>query len=40
MAIVLDRLTQALGLSSREGGKKPWLQRGPIGLVMKLLGKK
>ena len=33
LAIVLDRLTQALSEPSRHG--QPWLQRGPIGLVMR-----
>ena len=34
LAIVLDRLTQALSQPSRHG--QPWLQRGPIGLLMRL----
>ncbi len=35
LAIVLDRLTQALSQPSRHG--QPWLQRGPIGLMLRLL---
>ena len=34
LAIVLDRLTQALSQPQRHG--QPWHQRGPIGLVMRL----
>lgn len=36
LAIVLDRLTQALSQPQRHG--QPWHQRGPIGLVKGLLG--
>jgi len=35
LAIVLDRLTQALSQSQRHG--QPWRQRGPVGLVGRLL---
>lgn len=33
LAIVIDRLTQALGVSKRERGNIPWHETGPLGLV-------
>lgn len=38
LAIVLDRITQAVGDTSK--GRLNWKQRGPIGLVLKLFQKK
>ncbi|MFM2486805.1 glycine betaine/L-proline ABC transporter permease ProW [Celerinatantimonas yamalensis] len=41
MAIVLDRLTQAMGRNAREKDARHWYQSGPIGLItVRLLGKK
>ncbi|HHX34376.1 MAG TPA: glycine betaine/L-proline ABC transporter permease ProW [Gammaproteobacteria bacterium] len=39
LAIVLDRMTQALGSDERSSGVRHWYQRGPIGLVLKLFGR-
>lgn len=39
LAIVLDRLTQALGADEREVGRRPLLSTGPVGAVVKLLGR-
>ena len=39
LAIVLDRITQGLGRTGRERGHRHWWQGGPIGLVLRLLGK-
>ena len=39
LAIILDRMTQALGSDERTSGVRHWYQRGPIGLVMKLFGR-
>ncbi|GLR64730.1 glycine betaine/L-proline ABC transporter permease ProW [Marinospirillum insulare] len=39
LAIILDRMTQALGSDERSSGVRHWYQRGPTGLVLKLLGK-
>ena len=39
LAIVLDRITQGLGQSGRERGYRHWWQGGPIGLVLRWLGK-
>ena len=36
LAIILDRMTQSLGRSSRERGEGAWYRKGPVGLVMKL----
>lgn len=36
LAIILDRMTQALGRDSRERGTRHWYETGPIGLLMKL----
>ena len=40
LAIVLDRITQGLGRSGRERGHRHWWEGGPVGLVLRLLGKK
>lgn len=40
MAISLDRLTQAMGRSSRHRGTRHWYEKGPAALVMKLWQKK
>ena len=39
LAIVLDRITQGLGRTGRERGHRHWWQGGPIGLVVRLIGK-
>jgi glycine betaine/proline transport system permease protein len=39
LAIILDRMTQALGQSRRDQAVRHWYQRGPVGLVMRLLGR-
>jgi len=36
LAIILDRMTQALGNDERCSGVRHWYQRGPTGLVLKL----
>lgn len=36
LAIILDRMTQSLGQSSRERGTRHWYQTGPVGLLLKL----
>lgn len=36
LAIVLDRISQGFGRSSRDVGHRHWWQRGPIGLCVKL----
>lgn len=36
LAIILDRMTQALGTADREQGKRHWYETGPVGLVRKL----
>ncbi len=38
LAIVIDRVSQSFGISSRERGHKKWYQTGPIGLVRNLKG--
>lgn len=40
LAIILDRMTQALGSDERSSGVRHWYQRGPIGLFTKLFGGK
>lgn len=37
LAIILDRMTQALGTDSRERGVRHWYQTGPVGLVYSLV---
>jgi len=39
LAIVLDRMTQALGEENREKGIRHWYQTGPIGAVLRALGR-
>ncbi|MCC9622668.1 glycine betaine/L-proline ABC transporter permease ProW [Thalassospira sp. MA62] len=39
LAIVLDRMTQALGRDQRSKGTRHWYEAGPAGLVRRLLGK-
>ncbi len=39
LAIVLDRITQGLGRSGRERGHRHWWQGGPVGLIMRAIGK-
>ncbi|MDV7270812.1 ABC transporter permease subunit [Thioclava sp. A2] len=39
LAIVLDRITQGLGQSGRDRGHRHWWQGGPVGLVMRLIGR-
>jgi len=39
LAIILDRMTQALGRDSRERGTRHWYQSGPVGLVYGLVSK-
>ena len=39
LAIVLDRITQGLGRTGRERGHRHWWQGGPVGLVLRLIGK-
>jgi len=38
LAIILDRMTQALGQSRRDKPTRHWYQSGPVGLVRRLLG--
>lgn len=38
LAVILDRLTQAMGQNDKND-KTRWFQKGPIGLVLKLVGK-
>ncbi|WP_148861120.1 glycine betaine/L-proline ABC transporter permease ProW [Marinobacter fonticola] len=40
LAIILDRMTQALGRDSRERGTRHWYESGPAGLVCTLVNKK
>ncbi|PTY35937.1 glycine/betaine ABC transporter permease [Saccharospirillum sp. MSK14-1] len=37
LAIILDRMTQALGRDARARGTRHWYQTGPVGLVRKLI---
>jgi glycine betaine/proline transport system permease protein len=39
LAIILDRMTQSLGKSSRERGEGAWYLKGPAGLIMSLKSK-
>lgn len=39
LAIVLDRMTQALGSDERSSSVRHWYQRGPIGLLSRLFGR-
>lgn len=38
LAITIDRMTQALGVSKREKGNVAWYATGPLGLVLRLRG--
>ena len=38
LAIVLDRITQAVGEERRSRGHFPWYRQGPAGLLLKLFG--
>lgn len=40
LAIVLDRMTQALGQDQRSKGTRHWYETGPVGFVRSLMGKK
>jgi glycine betaine/proline transport system permease protein len=40
LAIVLDRITQGMGQSGRDRGHRHWWQAGPVGLILRLAGKK
>lgn len=40
LAIVLDRMTQALGSDERSSGVRHWYQRGPASLLYKVFGRK
>jgi glycine betaine/proline transport system permease protein len=40
LAIVLDRMTQALGQDSRSKGTRHWYESGPAALIRSLMGKK
>lgn len=37
LAIIIDRMTQALGVSRRERGNTAWYESGPVGLVRRLV---
>lgn len=39
LAVVLDRITQGMGQSGRVRGHHHWWQTGPVGLVMRAVGK-
>lgn len=39
LAIVLDRMTQALGSDERSSSVRHWYQRGPVGLLFKLFAR-
>ncbi|WP_343561653.1 ABC transporter permease [Kiloniella sp. b19] len=39
LAIVLDRITQGMGQSGRDRGHRHWWQGGPVGLLLRLVGK-
>ncbi len=39
LAVVLDRITQGMGQSGRERGHRHWWQGGPVGAVLRLIGK-
>ncbi|TBW53744.1 proline/glycine betaine ABC transporter permease ProW [Marinobacter halodurans] len=40
LAIILDRMTQALGRDSRDRGTRHWYESGPVGLIYSLVRKK
>ncbi len=39
LAIVLDRITQGLGRTGRDRGHRHWWQGGPVGMVLKAMGR-
>ncbi len=39
LAVVLDRITQGMGQSGRDRGHRHWWQGGPVGAVLRLVGK-
>lgn len=39
LAIILDRMTQAVGQSRRDKPNRHWYESGPVGLMMRLLGR-
>ncbi len=39
LAIVLDRITQGLGRTGRDRGHRHWWQGGPVGLVLRAMGR-
>ncbi|WP_419738373.1 ABC transporter permease [Ruegeria sp.] len=39
LAIVIDRVSQSFGISSRERGHKKWYETGPVGYVRNLMGR-
>ncbi|MCB1803237.1 MAG: glycine betaine/L-proline ABC transporter permease ProW [Gammaproteobacteria bacterium] len=39
LAIILDRMTQALGEARRDKGVRHWYESGPVGLVLRLSGR-
>ena len=40
LAIVLDRVTQGMASSSRDRGARHWWEQGPIGIILRLSGRK
>ncbi len=40
LAIMLDRITQSIGVDERNGGGRHWYQRGPVGKVRHFLSKR
>jgi glycine betaine/proline transport system permease protein len=40
LAIILDRMTQAVGQSDRERATRHWYESGPVGLVLALFGRR
>lgn len=39
LAIIIDRMTQSLGITKRDRGNVAWYETGPVGLVRKLSGR-
>ena len=39
LAVVLDRITQGIGQSGRERGTRHWWQCGPVGLILRQMGR-
>jgi glycine betaine/proline transport system permease protein len=39
LAIILDRMTQAVGRARRDKPTRHWYESGPVGLVLRLLGR-